>query len=264
MGDPDGGFGKLQPGGWMYNLLPFMELKSIHDMAKTGGTSTMQATPQKKALISSMCQIPLGVFNCPTRRKLIAYSGDVGIEAGGDYIDAGKIPYHARSDYAGCGGSGGTYYNVGPLSYPEIQTWNADPVNHWLRDDYFNGVLYQRSAIKPTDIIDGTSHTFFCGEKYLTPDNYYNGMDSGDSGPMFQGYDWDIIRLANKDWIPYRDRPGFGTWSWFFGSSHPASFNMALCDGSVHGISYDIDPKTWMNLGGRNDKGIIDSSKLAW
>jgi hypothetical protein len=39
---------------------------------------------------------------------------------------------------------------------------------------------------------------------------------------------------------------------------------MALCDGSVHGISYDIDPKTWMNLGGRNDKGIIDSSKLAW
>ena len=118
MGDPDGGFGKLQPGGWMYNLLPFMELKSMHDMAKTGGTSTVQATPQKKALISGMCQIPLGVFNCPTRRKLIAYSGDVGIEAEGDYVDAGRIPYHARSDYAGCGGSGGTYYN----------TWGRSPM----------------------------------------------------------------------------------------------------------------------------------------
>lgn len=270
MGDPDGGFGKAQPGGWMYNMLPFMELKSIHDMAKTGGTSSTPASSQKQALIAQMCQMPLSVFNCPTRRPLICFA--MGIETGKDYINIKptSTPVQARSDYAGCAGSGGTYYNVGPASYGEIEKWNSTPplpassTSAWLSDDCFNGVIFQRSTIKVKDIIDGQSHTFLCGEKYLCPDNYFNGMDSGDSGPMFQGYDWDIVRLTNSSWPPYRDRRGFGTWSWLFGSAHPATFNMACCDGAVHALNYDIDVNAWTRLGGRNEKGVIDSSKVSW
>jgi hypothetical protein len=251
----------------MYNMLPFMELKSIHDMAKTGGTSAKKnpdatLAQQKETLIEQMCQMPLSVFNCPTRRPLMCFA--LGIEAAGGWFNAPKMAVHARSDYAGCAGSGGTYYNTGPNGYGEIEKWNSDPTLYWLHDDYFNGVIYQRSNIKVKDILDGQSHTFLCGEKYLTPDNYFNGMDSGDSGPMFQGYDWDIVRLTNKDWMPYRDRRGFGTWSWLFGSAHPATLNMACCDGSVHAISYDIDEKPWTRLGTRNQKDVIDSSKVSW
>ena len=31
-GDPDRGFGQRQPGGWMYNILPFIELDAIHEL----------------------------------------------------------------------------------------------------------------------------------------------------------------------------------------------------------------------------------------
>jgi hypothetical protein len=244
----------------MYNLLPFMEFKTIHDMGKTGGTAMTPATPQKKDMLARMCEIPLSAFNCPTRRKVVAYTisptwseGDASV-----HPNASGCTTFARSDYAGCAGSGGTYYNVGPDSYSTIATWS------WIPDNLFNGVIFQRSAIKQTDVIDGMSHTFLCGEKYLNPDSYFDGTDPGDSGPMFQGYDWDIVRLANATWVPYRDRRGFGIWGWYFGSAHPASFNMACCDGSVHALSYDIDPPTYAKLGGRNDKGLIDSSKVTW
>ena len=153
------------------------------------------------------------------------------------------------------------------ISQLGMQTQNIIGYPRWYPTTHlpiFNGVIFQRSTIKQTDIIDGMSHTFFCGEKYLNPDSYYDGTDSGDSGPLVQGYDWDIVRLANKDWIPFRDRRGFGAWSWYFGSAHSSAFNMACCDGAVHAISYDIDATAWTRLGGRNDKGIIDSSKVTW
>ena len=34
VGDPDRGFDRGQPGGFFYNILPFMEWKGIHDMPK--------------------------------------------------------------------------------------------------------------------------------------------------------------------------------------------------------------------------------------
>jgi prepilin-type N-terminal cleavage/methylation domain-containing protein len=267
IGDPDGGFGKMQPGGWMYNLLPFMELKSIHDMGKTGGSVLTPASAQKKALLAQMCQIPLSVFNCPTRRPLMAYaiSSTWNEGAEGVHPNAGGCPVFARSDYAGCCGSdpnnfapNGGYFNVGPPGYPDVSGFN------FLPEDRFNGVIYQHSALKQTDVIDGMSHTFLCGEKYLNPDFYFNGNDVADSGPMFQGYDWDIVRVANATYLPYRDRRGFITFTWNFGSAHPASFNMACCDGSVHALGYDIDKDAWSRLGGRNEKGVLDSSKISW
>lgn len=261
IGDPDGGFGKLQPGCWMYNLLPFMELKSIHDMGKTGGSVLTPATPQKRELLARMCEIPLGEFICPTRRKCIAFSISTiwGEGVDGAHPNAGACSVFARSDYASCGGSlENTNPNVGPLSYAAIEGWT------WIVDNSMNGVSYARSMVKQKDVIDGLSHTFFCGEKYLNPDSYYDGTDTGDNGPMFQGYDWDNCRLTNYTWMPMRDRRGFGNWSWYFGSAHPVSFNMACCDGSVHALNYDIDKDAWTRLGGRNDRGVIDSSKVSW
>ena len=38
-----------------------------------------------------------------------------------------------------------------------------------------------------------------------------------------------------------------------FGSSHPAGFHMAFCDGVVRKINYDIDPILHMQLGHRAD-----------
>ena len=43
VGDPDRGFGARQPGGWIYNALPFMGLDMIHDLGK--GMSASQQVP---------------------------------------------------------------------------------------------------------------------------------------------------------------------------------------------------------------------------
>jgi len=45
------------------------------------------------------------------------------------------------------------------------------------------------------------------------------------------------------------DNGGCGT---IFGSPHPATFNMAFCDGSVHPISYAIDASLHQALGNRH------------
>ena len=66
-GDPDMGFGHHQPGGWAYNLLPYLGLTNIHQIAAgmpgptPGGQKYSELARQKAAVI------PL--FHCPSRRK---------------------------------------------------------------------------------------------------------------------------------------------------------------------------------------------------
>jgi prepilin-type processing-associated H-X9-DG protein len=58
-----------------------------------------------------------------------------------------------------------------------------------------------------------------------------------------------------------QDRAGICNTS-TFGSAHPAGFNMAFCDGSIHLMSFLVDPTIHQNLGSRNDGQPIDPSKF--
>ncbi len=60
-GDPDQGVGILQPGGWEYNILPYIEQSVLHDMG--AGLSVMDKAVQN----GLRAQTPLATFDCPSR-----------------------------------------------------------------------------------------------------------------------------------------------------------------------------------------------------
>jgi prepilin-type N-terminal cleavage/methylation domain-containing protein/prepilin-type processing-associated H-X9-DG protein len=251
MGDPDLGYRKRQPGSWCYNILPWMELRAIHEGGKGG-------TPAEKSLAANrLSHYPLGVFACPTRRPPMLFAKPFGASVA--YNADNNSPsdnVENRGDYAACAGHKSKYLYYGVPTMPGVDTYSMP--------NLLTGVSFLYSEVKVSDIRDGTSHTIYAGEKNLNPDRYYTGDDWADNESLFHGFDNDTTRftgsldpntgiLSTTDSQPKRDRHGFDD-QYRFGSAHAAACNFVMCDGSVQGISYEIDPVTYIKLGGRDEK----------
>jgi prepilin-type N-terminal cleavage/methylation domain-containing protein/prepilin-type processing-associated H-X9-DG protein len=266
-GDPDCGFAKFQPGGWLYNILPFIEQQAIHDL----GTGMPLA--QKKVALGTIQQTPIPYITCPTRRKLLQYP--CGNNA---TFNANTTSTSPRSDYAGNGGCAdpdstspnGWWMDPANNSYGGDPAAARTPAFKWPTPDMYKtytGVICAGMAVKFSDIFDGTSNTYLIGEKYLSPDYYTNGLAPDDNNGIFVGYDWDFQRwtlvhhgsAANTP--PMQDAPGYW-YGYIFGSAHASTFNMAFCDGSVHAVNYSIDTTIHELLGSRADGVPINGKML--
>ena len=143
-------------------------------------------------------------------------------------------------------------------------------------DNKPTGVVFGRSEINFRQITDGTSDTYMVGEKYMSSDNYNDGLDAGDNEPAFSGNNDDTLRTTCNNRGPRgllllrpdqpgtsddgfnggkKTDPGFGG-ELMFGSAHSAGFNMAFCDGSVTLVTFDIDPEIHRARGHRAD-GVV-------
>lgn len=212
-------------------------------------------------------QTPVAAFHCPTRRAPITYPW--GITGNLVYLNLSNAGVSqpqmlAQCDYAASAGQTHRSVNTAtPASYVDAEGWTAD---QWLwasiADPRFVlGVVYTHSKCCLTDITDGTTNTYLAGEKYMDPDHYATSLDYGTDQTWNHGCDWDVIRvtkIAADYYPPMQDQPGYSIYT-SFGSAHSASFNMALCDGSVHAISYSIDKDVHNWLGSRNDGNVIDA-----
>jgi prepilin-type N-terminal cleavage/methylation domain-containing protein len=264
-GDPDRGFTPRQSGGWMYNMLPYMEQQSLHDLGMTGNSVNGDYDPVKANCIKQVLQTPLATFHCPARRRPILYLTTT-------YFP--NVSYHnlknanvsqpqllAQTDYAACTGqSADNFSPVSPSSYvdadsnwtatkwmdPTLGTTLADPTKTF-------GVIYTHGSCRISDITNGTSNTYLAGEKYMDPDHYTTCTDIGTDQTWDHGCDWDINRLTKMSsayFPPMQDRTGTTSWR-NFGSAHATSLNMALCDGSVDTVSYSIDKDVFNKHGCR-------------
>ena len=125
----------------------------------------------------------------------------------------------------------------------------------------FSGVCLSGSKITTADITDGTSNTYFGGEKSLDVDDYFNGYSGGDDDEQYVGDNVDVLRSTNNPNYPLLlDRTGYDNPN-CFGIAHLAACNMLFCDGSVHSINYSIDPEVHRRLGNRHDGLMIDAKK---
>ena len=86
LGMPDLGFGKEQPGGWLYSTLPYMELGNLHQLG-AGATSVAAI---KQASIDRT-QAPFDGMTCPSRRDKNVYAM-IGFGAT-DFVLTGRLSY---------------------------------------------------------------------------------------------------------------------------------------------------------------------------
>ena len=247
VGDPDRGFGRRQPGGWIYNSLPYMEQSALHD------TAIGRTDAEKRTLLLEMLATPVSILNCPSRRRSIAYP------YGHPYtlrnVDLPETV--ARACYAGNGGD-----LKGPGSDPKtFDDGDGKTSFTFPSTAHLTGIFYVLSQTTVAEIKDGTSNTLLIGEKHLTPDLYTSGMDGGDNQAMLQGYDVDTVRFSqinSSSPLPLKqDTPGWQEINGF-GSPHSAGVNFAFCDGSVHMLSYGIEFETYRRLTNRKDALPID------
>jgi len=97
------------------------------------------------------------------------------------------------------------------------------------------------------DIARGTTNVVMFGEKYMNTLHYLDGKDLGDNEGMYIGCDNDILRCTHNP--PMQDTVADDTFR--FGSAHPSGCNVAMCDGSIRVINYDIDTKVFYLMGDR-------------
>ncbi len=143
-------------------------------------------------------------------------------------------------------------------------------INGVVIENKIDGVSFVRSKISIRHKSDGTSNTYMMGEKRLRADFYYSGLDGGDNETWCTGFNNDNYRTGHNPPINdqvdnQRERKSTDNFehSDRFGSPHPSTWHAAFCDGSVQGISYDIDIAVHTCLASRDDgQANCDPSQL--
>jgi prepilin-type N-terminal cleavage/methylation domain-containing protein len=271
VGDPDRGFGRDQPGGWLYNILPFIEETALHDLGSDG--DLFRITPEQRMGTRQVLQSPIPIITCPTRRPIAIFPLNFVV------TNAAQDPPRVagRTDYAI---NSGTYYveytNGGPSCTNDYSP--ADSFTLWLENDgpyrrdpqllfeRLDGISHQRSEITIAQVTDGTSHTLLVGEKFVPPSTYETGTHPGDNETWCTGFNNDnfrgvVSRSRNSIHTPIQDtdRPVTDNGHDLFGSAHTSTWNVSFCDGSARPMSYDIDPEIMRNLASRHDGNTIDA-----
>jgi prepilin-type N-terminal cleavage/methylation domain-containing protein/prepilin-type processing-associated H-X9-DG protein len=270
-GEPTRGFDLRQPGGWVYNILPYLELQSLRDLGADQGINGSAIRRAFTLRVST----PVGVLICPSRRPAIAFP----------YTLAGSYPFLnvnpsptqvGRTDYVASGGD--TFYSAWCERVPDtLASGDAMTDADWqpLQGYFTTGVVFRHSQVKLIDVKDGASNTYLAGEKYINPDHYLDGVSVSDNVAWDMGWTNDIVRWSGRidspspgdkghafaDYRPLQDSPGLELYM-IYGSAHPAGFNTAFCDGSVRTIRYTIDVETHHRLGNIADGLPIDGKSL--
>jgi prepilin-type N-terminal cleavage/methylation domain-containing protein len=283
VGCPDQPMGEKQPGSWAYQLLAFIEETNRAGIGK--GYSCDDKSPlfvNFKKAVSEMISTPVSVFYCPSRRTVKGYP-----YSNTNFNNVDPVPaVIAKSDYAcNIGDSGthkvlGTTYgtDVGPANIAGYATYGfkySGPA--FVANQKFGvnncstgatGVVFQRSTISFNQITDGTSQTYLYGEKNLRTDSYEDGTAGNDDQGMYNGFDRDNIRTTEVRYSttgfllgypPYPDTPNVD-YTWSFGGPHPGGWMSVFCDGSVHYMSFSMDPLLHPKLGNRQDGDVIDET----
>ena len=253
--DPDLGTGVNQPGGWIYQQLPFLEEGALHQFgAGTTGND-------KRNAIAQIIATPVSIMNCPSRREAKPYTMRL-TQRNSAFTDIAS-----RTDYGANAGdcNWSEPYTAEPPNVEAVINGTFNFPDHKSGvDDYGNSaVCYEGHAVRLQQITDGTSKTYMVGEKSMDPINYATGQDPSDDWSMFSGHQDDQHRVTGRTgsdgrpataniWQPHRDQPGLQDRAGY-GSAHSSGFNMVYCDGHVESLDFGLDIEVHWRAANRQD-----------
>jgi prepilin-type N-terminal cleavage/methylation domain-containing protein len=288
MGNPAMGNGPRQPGGWIYQVSDYIENQNI----KKFGGGTYPTVAALREALKDQATVVIPGFNCPSRRPSTLYPNyEITI------FNATPVEFAAKSDYAANAGHSLTDSSGKPTPADAAQnctnpsiSGSRFPVCNFPNSDEaiassWTGIVADRVGARIAQLEDGASKTAAAGEKWVSSDFYEvaswktppaNPDDNpADNGSMYQGYDQDTLRSISGNAtgggsMPKRDTdrdPPTSTdpklsgddFRHHMGSAHPATVNIVMCDGSVHGYGFDVDGLVWNSIGGRADGNDVEA-----
>jgi prepilin-type N-terminal cleavage/methylation domain-containing protein len=268
VGDADRGFGREQPGGWSFSLLPYMESGQLRKGAGDGDRESISPSQLLGARTVATTLVPH--WWCPSRRPQNVYPYYNTYYA--NNAARGDTPTNvaARTDYAICVGDrntvetgdfpengGGTIQSSYGKASIKDYAWRSTETGMSVTGatQLYTGVSFQRSEIGIEHITDGSSNTYLIGEKYLNAQNYETGADAGDNETWATGFNNDVNRAAYDP--PAQDLmnpPARDCQARIFGSAHNG-FHMSYCDGHIEMIDFSVDLLIHRGNANRADEG---------
>lgn len=222
-----------QPGGWIYQLLPYLEASSIHDLPNVGGDRTAV-----EAKIHELLATPCVTFHCPSRgnQKVIPFNSER-IPKIANLREPPKTV--ALTDYVGNSGTQTIFYR-GPAgrTIAEIEAYT------WRRLPETDGMMLYQNRIRPADVTAGLSNVLWVGEKYVGFENYVIDHVGGNDQSLYSGETSDIRRHAVHgilpDWFSVIGEEKVNT-KFAFGTPHIMSMNAVFVDGSTQKLDVNTD-----------------------
>ncbi len=225
---------------WIYFILPYLEQGALQGrVSYTVLEQSGQGFGQSSTTSDAIRSVSLALFRCPSD------AGVSNVNAGGVF-DPNGLGW-ARGNYVANGG-------IGPMTWPA----NAQPPDHTVQ-----GVFYLWSALRMTDITDGSSNTAFISELLVIPPQGANedwrGVMHYPEGPIYQhnfapnSSTADSFRTSFC--VSVQEAPCTGTYpAWntrkvilTARSRHVGGVNVGMGDGSVRFARNEVSLNIWQS-----------------
>jgi prepilin-type N-terminal cleavage/methylation domain-containing protein/prepilin-type processing-associated H-X9-DG protein len=285
-GWPDGnginaanGFNEEQGGGWMFNILPFMELETLRNR-------NSDATSVSPTVLGCPTTVAPGAVareqtNPSIARGITCYAGSMGSigrfpDRHGILPDGSPVLSHElalldkatrESTYPTFSNYGHRIAGINDFADSRRQSWGN---NFWSGGYFNNGVICAYGRVRAAHVTDGLGNTLLCGERPVLSNNILelrngNPCDTAASATWVRSYGWMNCKSTAAPpeiFIQNVSTTGNACRAGGFGSRHGTTFGAAFCDGSVRHVGFEIDAATvWRPLNSRNDGQILN---LPW
>ena len=232
---------------WMVHILPQLDQQTTFNLWRFDGNVRVNGdagwvTPDLYVIYPAKTEIP--AFYCPSRRSSMQANQYLADRVDPTWVSGGN-------DYAGCAGSGivftlnsdptvrQTYY----LTPVQLQNTVVNGISPYTQHGFHVGMFGPNSAVGMRDVTDGTSNVIMLSERRLFKS--YGNVNVSTNLTSSDGWAWG----GPSTLFSTRLAPRKGQYYDEANSPHVDLVQVCLADGSVRGISVNIDNRTWRNLG---------------